>query len=102
MKYTTKPDLDTGKNEVIRMLANSMYCLKDVLTMDEAVQYSGLSRSYLYKLTSTRKIPFYKPNGKAIYFKRVELEQWLTRCRVNTMQEIHCAAINHVKKGVQL
>lgn len=50
---------------------------KAVLTFDEAAQYTGFSRSYLYKLTSTGKIPFCKPQGKMIFFDRGELETWL-------------------------
>lgn len=50
---------------------------KAVLTFDEAANYTGFSRSYLYKLTSTGKIPCYKPQGKMIFFDRLLLDQWL-------------------------
>jgi excisionase family DNA binding protein len=52
---------------------------KAVLTFEEAASYTGLSKSYLYKLTSTAKIPCYKPQGKMIYFDRLELDNWLLR-----------------------
>lgn len=52
---------------------------KTVLTFDEVAQYTGLSKSYLYKLTSTAKIPCYKPQGKHIYFNKVEIDLWLQR-----------------------
>jgi excisionase family DNA binding protein len=52
---------------------------KTVLNFDEAASYIGLSKSYLYKLTSGAKICHYKPQGKHIYFNRVELDQWLQR-----------------------
>lgn len=51
---------------------------KVVLTLDEAVQYTGFKKSYLYQLTATGKIPCYRPIGKMIFFKRVELEEFLT------------------------
>jgi len=47
---------------------------KTVLTFDEACQFTGLSKSYMYKLTCGNRIPFYKPHGKHIYFNRPELE----------------------------
>ncbi len=50
---------------------------KNVLTFEEAAQYMGLSKSHLYKHTMTGSIPFYKPNGKMVYFDRKELENWL-------------------------
>lgn len=61
---------------------------KKVLTMDEVSKYTGLSKSYLYKLTSSKQIPFYKPNGKTIFFEREELENWLLQNRAKTTTEI--------------
>lgn len=51
--------------------------IKNVLTFDEAVEYTGYSRSYLYKLTYAGIIPYSKPNGKSIFFDRQKLEAWL-------------------------
>lgn len=39
---------------------------KDVLTLEEASLYTGISRNTLYKLTSAHEIPYYKPHGKLI------------------------------------
>ena len=47
--------------------------VKSVLTIDEAAEYMGLKKSYLYKLTSERRIPHFKPNGKKIYFESITL-----------------------------
>lgn len=69
---------------------------KDVLTLSEAAKYTGRSKSNLYNLTSTGKIPFYCPEGKMIYFKRVELESWLLRNPVSTLDQIEVKAINYV------
>lgn len=68
---------------------NLMVCQKEILTLDEAAQYTGMTPSALYKLTSTRKIPFSKPNGKNCYFKRTELEAWLMSNPVATTDEIN-------------
>ncbi|MBT6837598.1 MAG: helix-turn-helix domain-containing protein [Bacteroidetes bacterium] len=61
---------------------------KQVLTLQEVSNYTGLSKSYLYKLTHRSEIPFYKPNGKMIYFDRTELETWLKRNRSKSLTEI--------------
>ena len=50
---------------------------KEVLTFDEASDYTGISRSYLYKLTASRKIPHSKPNGKMVFFDKKKLVDWL-------------------------
>lgn len=68
--------------------ANTIFCTKEVLTSDEAAQYMGISKSYLYKLTMRQQIPHYKPMGKMCYFNRAELEQWLQSNRVSTDSEI--------------
>lgn len=73
---------------------------KEILTFDEAALYLGLSKSYLYKLTSGQKIPHYKPAGKMVYFNRGELETWLQQNRVSTMTEINTKAQSYcMKKG---
>jgi excisionase family DNA binding protein len=61
---------------------------KTVLNFTEAAAYCGLSKSYLYKLTSAAGIPCYKPQGKQIYFSRNELDNWLLSNRKETAQEI--------------
>jgi excisionase family DNA binding protein len=61
---------------------------KETLTLGEASTYSGISKSYLYKLTSSGIIPHYKPHNKTIYFDRSELDSWLKRNRVKTVEEI--------------
>ena len=68
------------------------YTNKEVLTSDEAARYMGVSKSYLYKLTMRRQIPHFKPLGKMCYFNRKELEAWLQRNRVATMDEIEMEA----------
>lgn len=58
------------------------------MTMNEAAEYLDISKSYLYKMTCWNKIPFYKPNGKKIYFTKPELDKWMCRKRIKTDQEI--------------
>ena len=50
---------------------------KDILTLQEASVYIGVSLSQLYKMTSTQSIPHYKPRGKMCYFEKKELDAWL-------------------------
>lgn len=68
--------------------ANIALTKKDVLTVDEAARYMGVSKSYLYKLTMQGKVPFSKPLGKMCYFNRLELEAWLMSNRVATADEL--------------
>ncbi|HDZ9251674.1 TPA: helix-turn-helix domain-containing protein [Vibrio cholerae] len=70
------------ENQLAEMLENirSLKAMtKEVMTVNECAQYTGLSVSYLYKLTHRKLIPFFKPMGKRLYFKRTEIDQWLLR-----------------------
>jgi len=72
------------------------YWAKKVLTMDEAVQYTGFKKGYMYTLTKTGVIPHSKPNGKFIFFDREKLDQWLLQNPVKTKSEIESEAATHV------
>lgn len=61
---------------------------KTILTLEEVAKYTNYSKSYIYKLTSKREIPCYKPNGKQLYFKRTEIDEWLLTNRKMTNKEI--------------
>ena len=61
---------------------------KEVWTVDEVAAYTGLKKSYLYKLTSMRQIPHYKPSGKTCFFRREEIEAWLTANPIATNDEL--------------
>lgn len=83
-----------------RLIESQGIHTKEVLNFNEACQYLELSQSHLYKLTSTGIIPHYKPNGKKLYFKRIELESWLLRKRTSTIDEIEQQAADFIiKKG---
>lgn len=69
-----------------------LFAQKEVLTLEEVVQYTGLKKSYLYKLTASKAIPHYKPNGKNCFFKRTELEDWLTANPVATAADLTASA----------
>lgn len=67
---------------------------KEILTVDEAAEFTGLAKQTLYSFTSRREIPHFK-RGKGIRFRRCELEQWMLENRRKTTteikQEINCA-----------
>ena len=74
---------------------------KEVLTAREVAAYMGISMSHLYKLTMDRQIPYYKPNGKRIYFTRREVEGWLTSNKCYTDAEIAAQAEAYRKGGAR-
>lgn len=71
---------------------NVLFVQKEILTLEEVAKYTGLKKSYLYKLTAAKAIPHYKPNGKNCFFKRPELEEWLTTNPVATAVDLTATA----------
>lgn len=69
---------------------------KNILNIDDAAILLGMSKGYVYQLTHDHKIPFYKPTGKQIYFKRSEIEDWMTRNRVDSIYEAQAQAVSYV------
>ena len=65
---------------------------KKALNLTEVILLTGLSKSYLYKLTSTGGIPCYKPQGKQIFFNKDEVESWLLQNRRATNKELDALA----------
>lgn len=76
----------------------SLLAAKKVLNIDDVSLLTGLSKSHLYKLTCRKEIPYYRPNGKQIYFDRVEIEAWMKQNRVSTRQEAETTAASYMAR----
>jgi excisionase family DNA binding protein len=86
-------------NAIERKLDELAALNKETLNFTEAARYLNLSKSHLYKLTSGKQIPHYKPRGKQVFFERKELDKWLLQNRQTTKAEIEQAANDYVMKG---
>jgi len=84
-------ELEQRLDRIERLLSAN----KEVLTFEEACEYMGISRSFLYKLTSTRKIPHSKPNGKMIFFEKKKLNVWLLQNGRKSKGEIETEALKY-------
>lgn len=61
---------------------------KEILTIDAVAEMTGLSKSYIYVLTHSKRIPHYKPNGGKVYFEKGEITAWLLTNRITPVEEI--------------
>ncbi len=67
---------------------------KRILTVDDLCSYTGLAKSYVYKLTMQGKIPgASKPTGKIIFFDREKIDQWLLGSPAMTAEEKNIASL---------
>ncbi len=60
----------------------------EFIGIEEASKHLGLSKTYLYSLVHKGKLTFYKPNGKKIYFNKLELNEWIAKSRVKSSREL--------------
>ena len=72
--------------------------VRAILSAEEAAEFLSMKTSYLYKLTSARKISHSKPNGKLIYFRRSVLEDYLLSNEIPAICEEQQSNENHWKK----
>ncbi len=64
------------------------YAAKDFLNIDEVAAYLQVSKSFVYKLTSSRELTVYKPSGKNIFILRDDLNEWIRRYPLFSNEEI--------------
>ncbi|NML70604.1 helix-turn-helix domain-containing protein [Chryseobacterium sp. RP-3-3] len=88
--------IDKRLEKIEQLLITQTLQNKIVLNIDEVAQFTGLSKLYLYKLTSKNEIPHSKPNGKNVFFNKSEIEKWLLRNRQATNEELESEAINYL------
>ena len=77
-----------------RLHTATLLAAKNVIAVEEAAMLTGYTVKGIYTLTSEKRIPHYKKNGK-LYFKKDELEAWMTENRVATEHELEVAATTH-------
>lgn len=80
-------DVKAQLDRIEKMLVASH---KNILTVEDVCVLTGLSKARIYALCSERRIPHYK-QGK-LYFKRSEVEAWMTAHRVSTVAEVKSEA----------
>ena len=81
--------LSQEKNEErLKALENVFLCQKEILNFDEASDYLKMSKSTLYKLTSKKEIPHYKPN-RFIFFERAELDKWIRAAKIKSEEQLN-------------
>tara|TARA_Y100000385_G_scaffold230067_1_gene241655 strand:+ start:466 stop:765 length:300 start_codon:yes stop_codon:yes gene_type:complete len=78
LKEIIREELEVVKTNQTR-LEEILLSKKPVLNIRDLCDYTGYSRSYIYKLTSRNAIPYFKPSGKMVFFEREEIDSWLLR-----------------------
>lgn len=87
-------------NDVILKKLNQLEILivstaKQILTVEDLINYTGFSRSYIYKLVHKSIIPYSKPNGKTLFFQKNEIDEWLLQNKSNSISQLEQKAIDY-------
>ena len=85
-----------SQNLRIKVLENLISAAKHVMTLAETATFMGISKSSLYKMTSNHEIPFYRPNGKLIYFEKEDVLLWMRQNREASAEELNNAAVRQM------
>lgn len=84
-------------------MAKANFQDKVILTIDDLAEYTGWSKSYIYKKTSDGTLKFSKPLGKTIFFSKEWIDNFLLSGAHKPAIEITAAANKsvHLKNLVQ-
>lgn len=83
----------------IEVLESMVFAAKEMLTLEEASSFLGVKKSQLYKMTHTFAIPFFKPNGKMVYFDKSDLLEWLRSNRIMSKVQTQEAAREYLQNA---
>jgi putative excisionase len=73
----------------------------EILSFKQALEYLDMSKSSLYKLTSSRSITFLKPNNGKIYFRKSDLDNWLLSNVVKSINKCEREMFNQIQKNYE-
>jgi excisionase family DNA binding protein len=74
---------DGAKIESVLAVSNVEF-----ITVEEAAKLLNFKKSYIYSLIHQKRIPYYKPFGKRVYFNKQELLQWIAKSKIKSVDEV--------------
>lgn len=90
------------KEAIKEVLGETLHALKDeipeILDIQQAAKFLHLKINTIYEKTSRKLLPHFK-KGNKLYFKRTELEAWLTHGKVKTTDDLACEAATYTLTG---
>lgn len=83
-------------NRLERLIVDST---KEIFNVDDLINYTGFTRSYIYKLVHKNVIPYSKPNGKFLFFLKLEIDEWLLQNKIQSLSQIEQQALQYSLKN---
>ena len=89
---TYGPGMSELLEKVKRIEVLTLMSVKTMLTVEDLCLLTGWKKASVYKMTSDGVIPYYKPQGKTIFFDKKEIDAWMHNGRVASENEVLSAA----------
>lgn len=89
------------ENNILKELREIKHLIalkKSMLNLDEFCAYTGFSKNHAYKLTAERKIRYYRPCGKKIFFEVDDIVEFLKQNSVKSMDDVAKKVTHFVTK----
>lgn len=83
-------------NRLERLIVDST---KEILNVEDLINYTGYKRSYIYKLVHNNILPYSKPNGKTLFFEKSEIDTWLLQNKSQSISQIEKQANDYINNS---
>ncbi len=83
-------------NRLERLIIDST---KEILNVEDLINYTGYKRSYIYKLVHNNILPYSKPNGKTLFFVKAEIDSWLLQNKSKSISQIEDQANDYINNS---
>lgn len=90
-------------NAIIEKLTNLEKLIigsnKQIFTVDDVVNYTGFSKSYVYKLVHNNILPYSKPNNRTLFFTKSEIDEWLLQNKSKSISQLEKEALSYTNSN---
>lgn len=66
------------------------------LSLEDTCKYMKVTKTHLYRLMKERLITYSKPTGKIAYFKKSDIEEYMSRNTIPSFASLEALATDHV------
>ena len=84
--------------ELKEMIQSLKAQTKQVMNLSEAASYLGVTETILRGWNEHRKIPYSKPGGKLIFYKKADLDKFIDKNKVLSAEQISAHTEKHFAK----
>ena len=84
-------EIKHGQRGAINSKSNDV----EFMNVTQVAEYLSLAKPTIYSLVCKMEIPNYK-QGKRLYFKKADIDEWLSKSRRKTREEIEQEASDYI------